>query len=72
MTGLFVTTLSKPAGKTLSIPSNIFNKSLNDGDFNQKPKVSFWHKDKTSSCKSLGFEISWEKNLTKDEDDKHF
>lgn len=70
--GLFVTIFSNPAGYTFNIPSSILIKSLNDGDFNQNPNVSFWHKDKTCSCRSLGFEMSWEKNLTKDEEDKHF
>ena len=69
---LFVTILSNPSGYIFNIPSNICNKSLNDGDLSQNPKVNFWHIGNISLYKSLGFDISIEKNLTNEADDKHF
>lgn len=41
--GLFVTIPSNPAGYIFKIPSIMLSKSLKDGDFSQKPNVSFWH-----------------------------
>lgn len=70
--GLLVTILSKPAGYIFNIPSNILSKSLNDGDFNQNPNVNFWQIGNISLYKSLGFEISIEKNLTNEADDRIF
>lgn len=70
--GLLVTILSKPAGYIFNIPSNILSKSLNDGDFNQNPNVNFWQIGNISWYKSLGFEISIEKNLTNEADDRIF
>lgn len=69
---LFVTTLSKPAGYILRIPSNMLSKSLNPCDFSQNPNVNFWQRGSILSYKSLGLEISWEKNLANPVEDRHF
>lgn len=70
--GLFVTTLSNPAGYILSIPSIMLSRSLKEGDFSQKPNVSFWQMGRISLWRLFGFEMSIEKNFTKDAEERHF
>lgn len=68
----WVTIYSNPCGYFWSKLLIMFSRSLNDGDFSQNPKVNFWQRGSISAFNVFGLEIRLEKNLTNEDEERHF